>query len=137
MRLYLFAAAAIALVSCNNDSKSGTQNAAASAQNAAAQAERAVGTTPGVSANSSNQNFTLRNDSRSNVTHIYTSPVASNNWGRDLLRNNPVPPGENAQVTFQRQQNECVWDVKVRVQDGSEHEIRNNNICQLSEITHR
>lgn len=137
MKMYLFATATMMLVSCNNDNNMGTQNTAPAVESAAAQPARAAGPVAGVSANSANKIFTLRNESSLIVTNIYVSPATLNNWSQDLLQQNVIPPGENAQVTFPAQQSECLWDVKLRTQNGSEQQIENNNICTSSEITYR
>lgn len=128
MRAHFLAVAALLAAGCDGNSGGGENEAASAA---------AAGAAYNGSGDTMNLNFTVRNESRVAVTHVSVSPSAANTWGEDLLRRNVVPPGENAQVTFNRGQNGCSWDVKVRAGNGSEHVIGNADLCRTAEVAFR
>ena len=86
------------------------------------------------SRDSTNQNFMLRNNTGQTITHVYVSPITSNNWEEDLLGRNVLPDRETLRINFNRSEDECNWDIKVDLADGSSREQRNMNLCRLAEV---
>ena len=86
------------------------------------------------SRDSTNQNFVLRNNTGQTITHVYVSPITSNNWEEDLLGRNVLPDRETFRINFNRSEDECNWDIKVNLADGTSREERNMNLCRLAEV---
>ena len=86
------------------------------------------------SRDSTNQNFVLRNNTGQTITHVYVSAITSNNWEEDLLGSNVLPDRETFRINFNRSEDECNWDIKVNLADGTSREERNMNLCRLSEV---
>lgn len=85
---------------------------------------------------SSNQNFRLNNRSDDVITHVYVSSVSDNNWGPDVLGTQVIPAGQYATITFPRQETECNWDIRVTINNDSNTEMRNVNLCRTSEVNY-
>ena len=86
------------------------------------------------SSDSTNQNFVLRNNTGQTITHVYVSAITSNNWEEDLLGRNVLPDRETLRINFNRSEDECNWDIKVNLADGTSREQRNMNLCRLGEV---
>lgn len=112
----------------------GNQSASTPQENRSA---RAASPAPAAASNTqarTSQNFIFRNASNAIVTHLYVSPVTSNNWGSDVLGASVLPPGQAVQLAFPSSSGACNWDLKLRVEDGTEHEMRNTDLCGTNEV---
>lgn len=89
-------------------------------------------------ADATNQNFTLNNRSQDTITHVYVSSVSDERWGEDVLGSSQVvAPGGTAQITFPRGETECNWDVRVTINNERNHELRNLNLCETTEVNYQ
>ena len=86
------------------------------------------------SRDSTDQTFVLRNNTGQTIMRVFVSPVTSNNWEEDVLGRNVLPDRETLRVNFNRSEDECNWDIKVDLADGSSREQRNMNLCRLAEV---
>ena len=76
----------------------------------------------------------INNRSSQTINNIYLSPVGNDKWGEDVLGDKtllaggrfPVDPG---------MANGCMYDVRVIYEDKQSDERRNQNLCQLEEIS--
>lgn len=137
-------AASTALASC------GGGNAPAQNNMAAAPAKPATPAGPtnaaaGAPANSSmtigsngrHPTLTVINRSRTPITNFYIGPTTSDDWGDDLFTaGDPLAAGASTDIVFDRNEDVCVWDVKVTVQGGADHELRNINLCTTHEVVY-
>ena len=81
-----------------------------------------------------NQNFVLRNNTGQTIMRVFVSPVTSNNWEEDVLGANVLPDRRTLRINFNRAEDECSWDIKVDLEDGTSREQRNMNLCRLGEV---
>jgi len=81
-----------------------------------------------------NQNFVLRNNTGQTIMRVFVSPVTSNNWEEDVLGANVLPDRRTLRINFNRAEDECSWDIKVDLEDGTSREQRNMNLCRLAEV---
>ena len=88
-------------------------------------------TSPG---DATNQNFVMRNNTGQTIMRVFVSPVTSNNWEEDVLGSNVLPDRETLRINFNRSEDECNWDIKVDLADGSSREQRNVNLCRVGEV---
>lgn len=130
-------ASALALAGCNN---AATTNKAAPA-NTAAPAAPAGGNTasggeaPAPAAGQAQQNFTITNNTGHVVTTLNVSPTGDDQWGPDILGREVLANGESAQISFERGETQCAWDIKATYDDGDTTDARNVNLCEVATVT--
>ena len=76
--------------------------------------------------------FNLVNNTGFTIEQVYVSPSRVNNWGRDILGANVLPPGQAVWVVPQL--SDCVLDIRVVFSGGREETRWQVNACQLSRI---
>jgi hypothetical protein len=81
------------------------------------------------------QDFVLHNETGVEIHELYISPHSSNEWGDDVLGKKTLPSGESVKVTFDDQEKNVKWDLKVG--DGNKHSIEweNLDLSKISEVT--
>jgi len=81
------------------------------------------------------QDFVLHNETGVEIHELYVSPHSSNNWGDNVLGRETLPSGEAVKVTFDDQEKDVKWDLKVG--DGNKHSIEweNLDLSKISEVT--
>lgn len=138
----LLCASVLGLAACGG---AGEQKADSNATNAAAPAApaesaggneaEAAGSEEGGATAVANQDFTLVNNTGHTVMTLNVSPSDSDQWGPDILGSNVLANGQSAQVSFERGQEQCVWDLRATYDDGDTTDARGVNLCQLTTVT--
>lgn len=134
------------LAGCNIQATGGekppesTTNTPAPAAPAPAPAAPAEGTegggAPGTSVQGqARQNFTVLNQTGHIVMTLNVSPSNETSWGPDILGRDVLANGESAEVTFERGENQCIWDIRATYQDGDTTDMRGVNLCQVATVT--
>jgi hypothetical protein len=118
----------------SNTTNAAAPAAPAPAENATAD-ESASGDEAAPSDGAANQDFTLVNNTGHTVMTLNVSPSDSNQWGPDILGQNVLPNGQSAQVSFERGQDQCEWDIRATYDDGDTTDARGANLCQISTVT--
>jgi hypothetical protein len=137
-------AASTALASCGGNTAPAANNSAAAAPakpagpaapaNAAAPAP---GNSVTIGSHGRHPTLTVINRSRTPITNFYIGPTTSDDWGDDLFTaGDPLAAGASTEIEFDRNEDVCVWDVKVTVQGGADHELRNINLCTTHEVVY-
>jgi hypothetical protein len=139
-------AASIALASCGgnapaaNNSAANTNAAAASKPaNTAPPANAAApaGNVATIGSNGRRPTLTVTNRSDTPIVNFYIGPTSSDDWGDDLFTaGDPLAAGASTDIVFDRNEDVCVWDIKVTVQGGADHELRNINLCTTHEVVY-
>lgn len=76
----------------------------------------------------------INNRSSQDINNVYLSPVGSDRWGEDRLGDRVL--GASGRVTLDPGlANGCVYDVRVIYADKRTEEKRNQNLCELNDIT--
>lgn len=131
---------AFALAACGTKTETTntttTTNAAAPAAPAnttapAAEGDAAAPTT----AAAGQQDFTIINKTGHTVVNFQVSPTNDNNWGPDILGRDVLNNGESAKISFSRDAEECMWDLKATYDDDDTTEMKNQNLCEISDVT--
>jgi hypothetical protein len=86
------------------------------------------------SRDATNQNFVMRNNTGQTVMRVFVSPVTSNNWEEDVLGSDVLPDRQTVRINFDRGEDQCNWDIKVDLADGTSREQRNINLCRVAEV---
>ncbi|HEY0114161.1 MAG TPA: hypothetical protein VGB54_00425 [Allosphingosinicella sp.] len=133
-------ASGLALSACNQNKAATNSGAASTNAPAAANSTAPASTTANSSApaaapgDATNQNFTIRNRTGHVVTEVYVSAISTNDWEEDVLGRDTLPNGESVEITFERAETQCNWDLKLVFDDGTSLEQRNVNLCRTGEI---
>ena len=87
------------------------------------------------SARGGKQDFVLHNETGVEIHELYISPHSSNEWRDDVLGKKTLPSGESVKVTFDDQEKNVKWDLKVA--DGNKHTVEweNLDLTKISEVT--
>jgi plastocyanin len=144
-KLYLtgaLLASALAIAGCNKaaENKAAPANSAANTAAPAAPAAPAgnsaggEGATGGATAGAQ-QNFTITNNTGHTVVTLNVSPSNEDAWGPDILGRDMLANGESAQVTFERGDTQCQWDIKATYDDGDTTDMRGVNLCEVATVT--
>ena len=81
------------------------------------------------------QDFNIHNRSGHTVVTLNVSPSSSNDWGPDILGQDVLANGASAEVSFDRSESECMWDIRATYDDGDTGDWRNINLCETTDIT--
>ena len=80
--------------------------------------------------------FTLINNSARALHYFYTSPTNDSNWGYDLLgEHGTLESGYQGTVTIGDGSDQCLYDFKFVMEDGSELVEPGVDICTLDSYT--
>jgi hypothetical protein len=80
------------------------------------------------------QDFTVTNSTGHVIVTLNVSPNDDNRWGPDILGREILPSGQQAEVTFDRNEDQCVWDIRVTYDDGTENDLRDVNLCETTDV---
>ena len=78
--------------------------------------------------------FDLINNSGYTVVQFYTSPSNMGDWREDVLGAEVVAPGESGTVTVTDGSDQCVYDIRVVLDDGNEL-TDTVNMCDMGSYT--
>lgn len=81
------------------------------------------------------QDFTLHNRTGHVIVTLNVSPSNSNQWGPDILGVEVLGDGESAEISFDRTESQCLFDIRVTYDDGDMNDERGINLCEVSEFT--
>lgn len=81
------------------------------------------------------QNFTLINKTGYTIDQVYVSSTTSKDWEEDILGRDVLENNESVDITFERGESACKWDLKVIYDDQSESEWGGLNLCKISKIS--
>lgn len=82
------------------------------------------------------RDFTLVNNSSSDVVNVYVSPSSVTNWGDDVLGSAILPSGNSIDISFDGAMSTCSYDVKVNDDSGSTGYLRSVDLCNTDTVTY-
>jgi hypothetical protein len=85
-------------------------------------------------ANQNKQDFTLHNETGLEITEVYVSPTAADNWEEDVLGQDTLESGNSVDITFTRRHEES-WDIKVVFRNGKSNVWTKFNLSQITDVT--
>ena len=80
------------------------------------------------------QDFTVTNHTGHTIVTLNVSPHTDTRWGPDILGRDTLANGEQAEVTFDRNEDQCSWDIKVTYDDGTANDLRAVDLCHTTEV---
>jgi hypothetical protein len=81
------------------------------------------------------QDFTVRNQTSTDIVRIYVSTSNSNDWEEDVLGRDVLAAGSSTTINFSNSTQGCYHDLKAVFRDGDVLERRDLNLCELRSYT--
>ena len=81
------------------------------------------------------QDFTLINATGIDIYHVYVSSADSDEWEEDVMGRDVLEDGEQVDISFDGDEDQELWDIKIDDSDGNEIFWRGFNLAAISEIT--
>lgn len=82
------------------------------------------------------QDFSLVNATGYEIAELYVAPSQSADWQEDVLGQDVLGDGQQANISFSRNSDTCHWDLKVVYSDdNTTAEWGGVNLCELSVVT--
>ena len=85
-------------------------------------------------ADASNADFDLLNNSSESILFVYVSPIEATSWGEDKLGAGVVVDPGNRMTIRMPKDGQCQFDVRVGYKDRRFEERRGQNLCTLTDI---
>jgi hypothetical protein len=86
-------------------------------------------------AQQSKLDFTLLNRTGVVIHELYVSPDEADDWEEDVLGEKVLKHNESLDITFNRSEKSCDWDLKIKDAEGDEIEWDSLDLCAASHIT--
>ena len=80
------------------------------------------------------QDFDIHNKTGQAIITLQVAPSGEEEWGEDILGVDVLADDESAEVTFDRDAEACLFDIRVTYQDGDEGDWRQINLCETTDI---
>jgi hypothetical protein len=80
------------------------------------------------------QDFTITNHTGHTIVTLNVSPNNDDHWGPDILGRDVLNNGEQAEISFDRNEEQCSWDIKATYDDGTANDLRAVNLCETTEV---
>lgn len=81
------------------------------------------------------QDFTLVNALGFNIHAVYVSAADDESWEEDVLGRDVLEDGEQVDISFSGNEDQELWDLKIRDFEGEEFYWRGLNLGVVSEVT--
>ncbi|HEV2866361.1 MAG TPA: hypothetical protein VGX37_07585 [Allosphingosinicella sp.] len=81
------------------------------------------------------QDFTIVNHTGQAIMTLNVSPTTQNSWGPDILGVDVLGADEQADISFDNSEDECMWDIRVTYEDGDTGDWRGINLCEITTVT--
>lgn len=82
------------------------------------------------------QDFTLVNETGTEVYALYLSETSNENWEEDVLGEDVLPDGDRVAIGFEGR-SACLWDILVEDEEGGTIEWNAINLCETSVVVLR
>jgi hypothetical protein len=80
------------------------------------------------------QDFRITNHTGHTIVTLNVSPNNDDHWGPDILGRDVLANGEQTDITFDRNEEQCSWDIKVTYDDGTNNDLRAVDLCHTTEV---
>ena len=86
--------------------------------------------TAATAAYAAQQDFTIVNNTGQAILTLNVSPADSNQWGPDILGMDVLGADEQAEISFDNDEEQCSWDIRVTYEDGDTGDWRGIDLCE-------
>jgi hypothetical protein len=88
-----------------------------------------------VAAFAGDQDFTLVNETGLTIVQFFCSTTTTNNWEEDVLGVDVLNSGEEVNISFSRNEDDCEWDLMIVDEDGDQIAWAGIDLCEAMRIT--
>jgi hypothetical protein len=81
------------------------------------------------------QDFTILNNTGYPIEEVYVSASSKDEWEEDVLGRDTLPADERTKIRFDRDEEACLWDLKVVYEDGESSEWQGINLCEVAVVS--
>ena len=81
------------------------------------------------------QDFTIVNRTGQTIMTVNVSPSDEARWGPDILGADVLASGESVEISFDRDEDRCEWDIRVSYEDGETGAWQGIDLCETSTVT--
>ncbi|HYE15939.1 MAG TPA: hypothetical protein VD968_15965 [Pyrinomonadaceae bacterium] len=81
------------------------------------------------------QDFILVNSTGVVINKLYVSPHEKDDWEEDILGVDTLPSGQSVKITFDREEEAAMWDLRVEDSEGNFIVWENLNLLEISKVT--
>lgn len=89
----------------------------------------------GGAASASNADFQLVNKTGYQIDSVFVGAHSSDSWGSDIMGKSALADDDSVNIVFPHGGAACMFDIKVKYNDGEEAEWGNVNLCQYEKIS--
>jgi hypothetical protein len=79
--------------------------------------------------------FKMVNKTGYQIDSVYVSRASSDSWGKDIMGKDALGDGDAVNITFPHGGSACMFDIKVKYQDGDTAEWTNVDLCKYDTIS--
>ncbi|MDZ4815731.1 MAG: hypothetical protein SGI71_05645 [Verrucomicrobiota bacterium] len=79
--------------------------------------------------------FVLINATGGNIVSVYIAPHDSDEWGDDVMTNDIIRDGENANIEFHPKTTVKLWDLRIEDKEGNSVEWESLDLSQIEKLT--
>jgi hypothetical protein len=83
------------------------------------------------------RNVDVVNNTSKSIKGLYASRVNQSSWEENIVKGDPIGPGETQPVDVDDGSGACKFDFKAVFSDGTEAVNENVDVCQASSITYK
>ena len=76
------------------------------------------------------QDFRIVNNTGQAIMTLNVSPTTEDSWGPDILGVDILAAEEQADISFDNDTEECLWDIRVTYEDGNVGAWQGINLCE-------
>jgi len=87
------------------------------------------------SADGQDRRVAIENRSGQAIVYVYGSPVSQADFGADRIPDRIIGHGDGAVVDFDSGTAECIYDLRVTMEDGTDIDRMGVNVCQRVQWT--
>ena len=81
------------------------------------------------------RDFSLVNSTGDTIERVFVESAKSDEWGEDVLENEPLEDGDSVDITFEGYGKECIFDLKADYQGAESVVWYDLNLCSISRLT--
>ena len=82
---------------------------------------------------SDDPSFRLTNRGQQTITEVYATPAGRENWGRNRLDRDTLPPDADRVIRIPRT-GDCIFDLRVVFADHKALEKRRTDLCKVTDL---
>jgi len=86
-------------------------------------------------AHAGEQDFTLVNKTGVEIFAVHVSPTAADDWEEDVLDVDTLADGAEVEITFSRDEDAALWDLRVEDSEGNSIEWKKLDLLKIEKVT--